>query len=52
MAQSEASSDDEEALSPKPKALTGEQGLDDAIQTELRAKGGDAVEVNSIRREL
>lgn len=39
MAQSEASSDDEDALSPKPKTPTGERGLEEMIQTELRGKG-------------
>lgn len=38
MAQSEASSDDEDALSPKPKTPAEEKGLEDMIQTELRAK--------------
>lgn len=38
MAQSEASSDDEDALSPKPKTPAEEKGLEDMIQTELRGK--------------
>lgn len=40
MAQSEASSDDEDALSPKPP--TGEKGQEEMIQTELRGKGDTA----------
>lgn len=42
MAQSEASSDDEDALSPKPKTPTGEKRLEDMTQTELMGKGDTA----------
>lgn len=38
MAQSEASSDDEDALSPKPKTPASEKELEEMIQTELRAR--------------
>lgn len=41
MAQSEASSDDEDALSPKPKTPAEEKRLEDMIQTELRARGDE-----------
>lgn len=40
MAQSEASSDDEDAPSPKPKTPAEEKGLEDMIQTELRDTAG------------
>lgn len=45
MAQSEASSDDEDALSPKPKTPGGEERLEAMIQNDIRT-GGDEAELS------